>query len=616
MTASRFIFALVAVALLAPTATASHWLLYHEAGDTYVGETREDDAEVVRYPESPLDGVANKVTLSGDPGNGGLFLDAVVGNRLVPSAAGDSTDLYAGSYTQGVIDAPAVLLPGERRVSAWYGEWNDFNDDGVIDDVHDAGCEGAACGDDEFRWRGSASGDSEVAVAAYVVPYTSTFFSAGGEHLVRPGWTSATGWPDRYHMFELQDQTGISNAEQGWLGGTHINTDGGLLGTYFIVVAAGAPRVTGGLQFNLDHPDALVDVDRYTGITPEVESLYYGSIALYHATDPWPTVDAIVDGGTEGITTIALGVAAQGISVANGASRDSYGTLHRALDPADAKEPNTVFDDFEGRALFGGVGDHGGSYNSYTTYVDGYHLYVDNVARMTQCGGVDARVPGTNAGATATPYCQWAPSEHARTTYGTTSGMDVVGAQVAGERTSGSLLMFETYVVLWKDRNADTHLGNVCEPTDGTSFDAARNTCNDPPYPWPNKHGGHMEHIHACTTSTAEGGSFTVMPQGDWPPAFLVKDVHQTTRSATDAPPELLQGNEPVTLRWRADCNEPRHLEPGVYSRDAILFPGGGSTVPLIVSATVAIGGFKDKGLGIDLGAERVVDVDVIAAMM
>ncbi len=597
---------LVAIALISPPAAATHWTLYHQGMERSVGATTEDDFLVYDSPTEPHHGIVNKVNRLGEPiGAGGLFLDARVGNQIgSPFSAfgvgGEGIEVHPSGIFNALFGRPDLLLPTTTKVSSWYGWWNDLDNDGIIDDIHD----GAAAPQDEFLWRGKASGETVGIV-----------FSQYGD-------------PKAF-----TDRTALSNAEQGWVSDAFLAIGEGFLFTRDTLVVAGAkPAAGSALGYDLSDPNALIDVDRYAALNAEVEGLLVSAVAassdivfplvfdvLNTTVDTAFLVLDTVD-ETNPVSLVGQYVTGPIVRAVNNATRDSdvealaeevvYDVIDFVDDTrhAHAKEPNTAEDNYGGRALFGGVGDRLGSYNDYTPYLDAMHLYHDAMPVTRVCGGLSIAV--APVGFENTPYADCLPLLNLDT--------DMVGAVIrhargdapAEQHGTGTLVAFDARVLLWKDVNRDSHIGGVCNPNSPGNFDAARNTCTNAPEPWPHSDSSnHAERFSVCDATSAPGSTLILTPVGaSWPNVLVLKNYATTTRLE----PEFRDGREPIILRWNDACST---IPPDLESVDALFFPEGGSTIPIRVESRVDLpSGFKDADRGIDVEAEYVIDVDVLPA--
>ncbi len=589
MHARTILAVLLSSVILGPSVMADHGLI-PELQDS-ARRTTEPDSEVLRCAGCVLDGRENRVTYPGaTPGDGSLFLDMRLGTRVGPDSP-PGFDLYAGAVLEPVSSGRPILLPGGFHATAWYGTWNDLDGDRVIDDIHDAAQGGAG---DEFRWRGVATGEA-IAMPYYVSP-SSYLFVYGA------------GYGARIDSYELVDGTGDAAAHQDWHGSySPTNTDAGFLADIQVLTLAGAPRANGGvLAYDIDHPDALYDVDSYEAVSPDVAAL-------------WTAATVIVRDGQQGAITTFWDTAADAAELygpyynehvdpryrtALALVGDPFFAVTLAFDetsPKDKREPNTPEDDFEGRAFHGGVGDVPGSYNQYPGHLDGFHMWFDTRPQLVTCAGVWAD-PGGIAVDAGAPICfSWST--------------DPVAQQTMREGSSAALLSFNADIFLWHDKNGDGMVGPACDPNDPDQFDQARNTCAD------RFHGtdayafyaGNTESVSACTVATARGSAVTVTPiGGDWPPStFFIPDYKQTTRPILQSSLRLLEGREAVDVRWPDTCSG---NGTDIDARDAILFPTSETLVPLRTETRATIEAFVDHDRGIANGRESVTDVDVIPA--
>ncbi len=565
--------------LLLPAASANHWVLYYEAGVDHVARTQEDDGAVVHAPGTPLDGRVNRVVHAGArPGDGTLFLDATIGQNIGYRSSVQATTVYTGMFTGLLLDRPDILLPGDHEISAWYGWWLDADDDHVIFDVHDAACGVSTCTTDEFVWRGRSTGEDAIAVISYNLEvYTD---------------------PQDLGHSALTDHTD-SVDEQGWSGVTRLTTDDGFIESGHSFVLADAPVAVGSsLGYDIDHPGVLYDVDRHESLNADIESLYRSS-----QENAFALVDGVLSGqdADETVSTLYAGVIQM--------QTDARGAIERMLYPPDPKEPNTDGDDYGGHAVFGGVGDVIGSYNSYEGYVQDFHLWADALPWSSVCAGVYAPLPGTSTvvsnGACANVIANIAG----------TNEVDPVGA-VQGTHPLHGMLYPRANVVLWKDVNRDGAVGRGCDP-ESDAFDVERNACTSAPRENHKFWGADSapEFVEACATATGRGTTFTVSPiGGPWPGVIVIRDVKETTRVAFDGAWEVRTDAEPIELRWGNACES---FNPVNFrSRDAIMFPTAYNTVAIRMVSTFSIDPYTDLERGVEVGFERVVDVDLIPAIL
>ncbi len=588
------------VALAAPAA-ATHWSFYYEGLQDDVGETREDDGAVMSVPGSALDGRANRVVPAGrEPGDGSLFLDMRLGNYGGTS----STDLFApgpvvypGFAGEAAIGRSDLLLPGGHHYSAWYGHWQDGNLNGAIDDVHDDAC-GGPCPADEFIWRGIGSGATAVGIQTYTVPQ---YKSSAGTGISFSAW----GNESRPIPNPLIDRTSRQNGEQGWVG-TWVRTtyDAPLLYHLQTLAIAGAQPVVGGeFTYDLNDPAALIDVDRYEAVSPELESLWTAALRTADQANAVPDMliglilrETVAPLLIQAVDTVDM--VQDSLEDVNSLERQAHGTYIGRT----PREPNHVLDDFEGRAFYGGVGDMAGSFNEYPGYApgNGYHLFFDVQPRSSVCVGAYAKVPGTSV-------------DHAeRVRCGAGMGvvydsyLDPYASGAGGHRTAGIWLTFSATLVLWQDANGDGYIGPVCDP-ESPDFDATTRTCPEKNQLYPHNYYG-LETLSVCSWTDIPDSTFTIRPVGgSWPEAVVVRDHGEQTRGLYGNVLERPTGTDPVTLRWSSGCPN--------SGRDAILFPAG-SDVGFEVVSAVTMSGYLDAEAGVVVGQESVTDVDFLPPTM
>ncbi len=597
----------IALVLLAQGAVASHWTLQNAVDPDVVHRTYEDDAAHVSATGNAFDGIGNRVVPPGrTPGDGSLFLDALLGNIV---GSGDSTSftMSSGAIMEPVTGDRSVLLPGLLRASAWYGQWNDFNGDGRIDDQHDV----IDSPEDEFKWRGVGSGHP-VAMPFYSIPSTRAEIS------VPPtGASVATGVVaagDRAGYADhglLKDRTAHSEGEQEWVQSGFIHwMDAPFLTQVQLVVVAGAPsRIGGEPAYDIHHADALVDVDTYHSVSPDVEALWVSAVRegvrAYEGRPgvpgtpvppEAPDIPEPVDIGEllSDPVRIIIDEAAPWLA-------EAAATI-AALTPWDVKEPNHAEDDYGGRAVFGGVGDVRGSGNAYDGYVDGYHYFFDAYPRTRTCLGAWAGVPTTSIEVRSTIFCS--------TPGGT---LEPVAGRFSGTRSTGTLMTLEAVSHLWNDKNLDTYHGSACTP--GTaSFDSANNTCSASSAPRTHGYNSDAEAIGICPTTTARDGILTISPVGgEWGGVILLTDYVDLARGAVEGTARVLLGQEAVQIRFAVECIGTGHI---VVARDALVFPNGGPSVTLRSEMTASSTGYVDHEVGISVGAETVTDVDYLLPVM
>ncbi len=579
----------VAAILLVPSiAVAGPNALYYAGYDDSWGRTLEDDGEVARAPGTALDGIANKVTFGGaTPGDGGRFLDARVaqGNGQV--------NVFAGTLASDTTDHPNTLLPGPVVAVAWYGDWNDLDGDGAIDDIHDDPGDGA----DEFVWRGRSS-ETDLAMPLYVHPNPGKFPAGVSGNAVRfRGFTDGSFREDAYTDFTDRDeQLWFNDPARTWAVTPGIYDGGLLIRMTFVTVAEAIQKKGDPLHYDLSDPNALIDVDVYDSLSPELEALYTSVMASLT-----PTANEIDEirrtGGpaAEIIDNQVTPVTDPLVDSIRAYQSDGQGEAMRTITPAFPKEPNHVFDDYGGNAIFGGVGDTLGSYNSYAGYQSDVHFFVDAWGEITWH-------PAVHANSGAGPEV-WAERGSADASYAFTTPDD--GAYPHGRSTT-AIFGVNAEIVAWMDRNGDGFRGAVCNPEDPDEWDASRNTCRS---------ADSVDGRFAPTSGDGSGaslcresakGTVTVFPlDGDWEGAVLVKDHDHYGNVVWNQDWQVLLGSEPVSLEWRP-CIQNSYTR----TSDVILFPAGNPTVTIATVVTMTSGEYVDAD-GITHTSETVTDFDV-----
>ncbi len=574
-----FILTVPTAALAGPNA------LYYSGHDPSWGTTLEDDGAIARTPGQPLDGLENRVTFPGaTPGDGGRFLDSRV------AQGNGQLNLYVAQFASDVTSRPDLLFPGPVVAVAWYGEWNDLDGDGAIDDIHDDVGSGA----DEFVWRGRSSGN-DVAMPIYVHPVPKTFPAVVGGNAVRfHGFSDGEYRRDTYDDFtDAEEQVWINDPAVTWAITPGLY-DASILVRLTVITAADAIQDSGHpLRYNVDSPDALLDVDLYEALSPEVEGLYTSFTAALN-----PTVDAFNKVARESYAE-AQRMAADVVALTDPFTRalagDAVENAGMAIRPAFPKEPNHIFDDYGGHALFGGVGDTLGSYNSYDGYQSDVHFFVDAFGEITIHPTVHA-----NTGAGPEVYVQ-------RDTLDFSYSFAVPDdGSRPHPRQATAIFGVNADVVAWMDRNGDGFRGAVCDPSDPNEWDAARNTCRNP-----RTLDGRFDPVSgdgsgASLCRESAKGSVLVLPlDGEWTGAFLVRDYERYSNVVWNQNWEVLLGSEPVTLEWR-----PCLSNSSTRTRDVIVFPAGNPTVTIATSVTMTSGEYVDAS-GIRRPSETVTDFDV-----
>ncbi len=580
----------LAASVLAPTVVATHATIHDSPVDDRYRRTLEDDQAIMRAPGTPFDGYSNKVVFPGtEIGDGGLFLDARLASRLGPWAMDEFPILFGSTFTEPVLGRSDVLVPGHPHTAyAWFGQWHDLNGNGLIDDLHDA----RAAATDEFRWRGLATGES-VAVVQYLVPDAST------------SRASILANESHYDTDIFVDHTDTRHVEQYWSGPFTYSTEGSLLTHVQALVVAGAQASVGGaIKYDLDDPNALIDVDRYEAVSPEVGALIsstytYAKARQAEADHLYATTYAAYLAGPVAEVLAARNETVADINAARNeieAFVDSTTEDVRVptVNPPYAREPNHPFDDYEERATYGGVGDRYGTGNQYPGYQDLHQFYADTYPFLEHCVGAYARVDATSVEISQGLTCNY-------------SNRDIIGG-TKDTRGTGMALGFTRLLGLWKDINLDGHVGAVCDPST-PDFDAHQNGCkNQGVYPYDVT--PEAELVRHCETVQGAKGVVRVQPlDGDWSGAILIRNHRETTRAAFDPDTaRLLEGREVVDIRWVQNC-EDRVL-------DVILFPAGASPVALVTQSEYTLRSYQNHELGVTIGEQTVRDIDVIAATL
>lgn len=559
MSARSITIAILTLFLFSPLAQAGPAVLYHAGVDDSWGRTHEDDGAVAHAPKSPLDGVTNKVVFPGSiPGDGSLFLDARVAQNI-----GD-VNVYAAELAAPVTGRSDLVFPGRASAVAWYGEWRDDGDH-VIEDLPDDGGDA----NDEFKWRGKASGD-DVRMLLVVHPTMNSTVHVGvvGYCDCLPFYAfgdPATRSSGFYKDFSNQPEPyWYEDGSSRWARRPGL-VDASLLSPMTHVTVADA-IVDTGAPFGHDFKDAkaLIDVDRYEVLSQDAANLYASTMASVQPTAfelrdlsdfHGDRIDAVVGDAFRG---------------------NVRADLFPVLMPPFPREPNTADDDFGGHARFGGVGDVAGSFNTYEGYQAAPHYMVDAFAVPDT-----EPVPGTR------------PGGH--------------------ERNEGFVLALTVQVYAWHDLNMDGFLGAMCDTSDPQEWDAERNTCRNlaDKTGWMKGDSSAGEFVASlCYDSTILKAKVSPVG-GTWPGVIVVRGA--PTFSDTDQVPRDVQvragDSEPIELEWNA-CDGGR-----ARTRDIIVFPAGSPLVPIRTEVTATSTTWRDRN-GLEYPVETVRDVDVYLASL
>ncbi|MBI4394316.1 MAG: hypothetical protein HY556_11075 [Euryarchaeota archaeon] len=180
-------FAIVGAMLVTalPTGIASHRATYDDSG-TVPGSGIRDEGLRMTYepdfasteiytPGSPITnciadldpdmdytavtygGTCDEAATADDlkANSGELFFDSMIFAQ--PASPGASEWFAYNHYRRTILGAnDNVILPGKNGMFAWFGHWDDKNQDGKIDDI----CKFLAGATDEFIWRGQSTGEN------------------------------------------------------------------------------------------------------------------------------------------------------------------------------------------------------------------------------------------------------------------------------------------------------------------------------------------------------------------------------------------------------------------------------------------------------------------------
>ncbi len=566
--------AIVAALLLVPgMATASHNDLYYtEIGsqgraDPGFGRTTEPDSATARTPGTPeLDGLESRNSFPGaPPGSGGLFLDARIGHRATATSAGMNM-VYTEAFAADITGRSDIIIPGPHATAAWYGWWQDLNGDGVIDDYP----EEDGSGDDEFKWRGRASGE-EIPMLHYVYPRTQNRVLAMNN--IGLFGTAV----DTYSKENFEDFTNTDHrawiATGGASGGSwSVNGPYDSLLVTMTHVTVANPGLNGpnfGLDFNA--PGTLVDVDVYRAVSPEVGDLY---VSVMQAAAP--TIRDVLDVPNTAYDEFFYTLN----DITETLLSDPMTPINDEIYPRHAKEPNHVLDDYGGHAFFGGVGDTFGSFNVYPGYQAGDpHLFVDAQARTKLAyGNVDNGF-------------QHEPSPSLR--------------DDPHKRQAGVVFGIKAMMLGWVDKNLDGHFGVICDPQDPQEWDAERGTCKYLPYPHEKVESGGESKGGLCGI-TAKDPIMVRPVDGNWPGVVVLRNQGDYDLIANDVEGsfDVRVDNEPIFLDWWP-CGSSE-----ASTADVILFPAGNPTVTIQTIWTVTSPSWVDRD-GIQHPSETVTDVDI-----
>ncbi len=470
------------------------------------------------------------------------------------------------------------------------------------------------------------------------------------------------------------DDTDHSNNHQGYSAGhgwESIYIDEGFLVTNYVVVAGNAVKSIGSAGgYKIDGAKTLTDVDRYESMSADVEILYLSAAgasreAVYSSSrtanvtlvetfdSVGPTiseVDSLAnDTAGEFIDVIvdaiapAIDVAIDALDNANNVLRANanpwkeepyHGTWNTLYTPI-AKEPDNFEDVYP--HVIKGAASLTGEFNDYSAYLDGWNLFGDvvgeiKIGMVTNANIRPANVETGVSGDVPDVLPILAPISILGYDDGTEIGVhsqfsftyaDPYGAGNDGSgRSPAPILGFAGYAVAWRDLNADTWVGEVCDSEDPnwacddaynggvvSSYDDWSTTLSD----------GETQGV--CGLTTMVNGVITLYPiNGNWPDVIVYRWYDRPTRNVWDATDdsqqyrtEVVSDNSPITIRW-----DPGYFNcagnGGYYSRgaDEVVFPRGTAGMSFkSVSTIVLTNGYDDADLGIEIApGESFTDVD------
>ncbi len=584
----RLAGALILMTLTAGVASAGPNALYYAGVDDSWGRTLEDDQAVVNAPLTPLHGITNRVVESGTTqGDGGRFLDARVAQRI-----GD-TSIFAGQLADTATSRPNVIFPGAVHAVAWYGAWSDINDDGVIDDIQDS----ADAPGDEFVWRGRSS-SADVPMDLYVHPLINGSVYAGfGSTSVNALRLYGLGEGHRYYSETYLDRTDTDEQHYFQSGSSTWAVTPGMEDSFLApmthVTVADAIQVQGGeLRRDPNDPNARVDVDRYQSLSPDAELLYISTMTALKPTI-WDTRWIVRQFGD------------MNFALVNGAIEDANRAIGRPNEvaflltsPQFPREPNHARDDFNGNAIFGGVGDIAGSYNTYEGYQSGYHFIADSQVKFYLRPAVDV-----NTGPGGVQVHQGASVFFVLETV--SPGVSLT--ERPHERRAHALFSAGATLSAWWDKSGDGFRGSVCDPSDPAEWDAERNTCREYDQ-YSSRHefnGGGGDGGAGLCLNSAKQDLIVTPVGGNWPGVVVIKDYEYYSNALWGSTPEVRVDDQPIILEWN-----PCSGNSGTSTRDMILFPGGSPTIAVETSFTATSGIWIDSD-GVYHAPETVTDVDI-----
>ncbi|MBI4394311.1 MAG: hypothetical protein HY556_11050 [Euryarchaeota archaeon] len=471
------LFATLVVTPLLPAANAAHrgqWDSGVAPNDTAWRSTYEPDDESTEIftPGTPIDncfldvdGVGAADLTDGvhdtcetgvvrdDIGNGNTFMDVRLMNQQAP--AGSTTYLPYPAILRNLGATNDEFMVGNIAFYAWFGFWDDLDGDDLIDDK----CAYLNDATDEFTTRGMATGENfgtwdsptydKLVMLYWLHPgnwsrigLVAAAVTDGPDLGERLNWPGPDGQINDRSGGDGNGAEGVEDncpSNTGWFyeeGGSYQVSDAMLHDTVMATAMNPATAAGEDRAFKLEDVD-YVDIDRYVGVNPMVESLWYaGSVATEdvlndenNATAPYiafvsTTANDTLIVACEEITSdpagceesstgtigdfvvsqadpvVALGDAACNLA-ANSDCADLVPGLPSGVNPFSAAtpvhphEPNTPDDKYgcgdvslTCNATYGGSAFAGtcstdttdnpvGSCNGYTGYGSGWHAWVD-----------------------------------------------------------------------------------------------------------------------------------------------------------------------------------------------------------------------------------------------
>ncbi len=572
LTTRRFIaIGLIALVLVPSTAQAASNPLYTLGVDRSWGETSEDDQAVAYAPGTFLHGLVNRVAPAGrTPGDGSRLLDARVAQGT------GLANVFVAHMAADLTQRPDLLLPGPVFGAAWYGEWHDLNTNGVIDDVHDT----LADAMDEFTWRGRSSG-ADVAMPVFTYPIPKSYpTNAFRLHGMSDGGFRKDAFVD---MTDSAEQEWASDPARTWAV-TPGMYDASVLMRYTMVTAADAIQVKGiPGGFDLSDPAALVDVDVYGALNPDVETLY-----LSASTTLKPTVDGALKPDVSEIEDMLPPFDSPSITII-------AGQANSRIQPEFPREPNHILDDYGGHATFGGVGDVLGSHNTYEGYQSAPHYFVDAQGQINWLPTVDADT-GTGVHVNV---------QRGSVDVGLANYVPHMDDYPHGRKMTPVFGVGAIFVA-WFDANGDGFRGKVCDTNDPEAWDAERNTCRAPESTNGQFKSTGSDPGGASLCNESAKSTVSVAPiGGDWPGVILVRDQEHYSSVVWNRDWEVLTDDRVIELEWRACVTD-----GSARTRDVLIFPAGSPTIAFMTTLTSTSGEWIDAH-GVRQASETVTDVDI-----